>query len=152
MTNTMQLFEKALSVKHAAAWARDLNLTRATFSMAKKQGRLSPVLAGNFAMELGEDPEHWVAIAALEAEKDSELLARLKKRSNIWRRLLLANNTKGPHRMAFLLKGRVPWLHNAIHSALDAGLMDSVMVSERFECVLTGQIHAHDTVFQVWRH
>lgn len=87
MTNTMQLFEKALCVKHAAAWARDLNLTRATLSMAKKQGRLSPVLAGNLAMELGEDPERWVAIAALEAEKDSELLARLKKRSNIWRRL-----------------------------------------------------------------
>lgn len=55
--------------------------------MAKKQGRLSPALAGNFAMELGEDLEHWMAIAALEAEKDSELLARLKKRSNIWRRL-----------------------------------------------------------------
>lgn len=38
-------------------------------------------------MELGEDPEHWVAVAALEAEKDSELLARLKSRVKSWRRL-----------------------------------------------------------------
>lgn len=87
MDTTMNLFERALEKKHAAAWARDLNITRAALSIAKKQGRLSPVLAGNFAMELGEDPEHWVAVAALEAEKDSELLARLKDRVKAWRRL-----------------------------------------------------------------
>lgn len=87
METTMNLYERALTKQHAAAWARDLNITRAALSIAKKQGRLSPVLAGNFAMELGEDPEHWVAVAALEAEKDSELLARLKSRVKAWRRL-----------------------------------------------------------------
>lgn len=87
MHTTMDLFDKALEIKHAAAWARDLNVTRAAFSMAKKHGRLSPVLAGNFAIELGENPEHWIAVAALEAEKDSELLTRLKARANSWRRL-----------------------------------------------------------------
>lgn len=87
MEKTMNLYERALTKQHAAAWARDLNITRAALSIAKKQGRLSPVLAGNFAMELGEDPEHWVAVAALEAEKDSELLARLKSRVKAWRRL-----------------------------------------------------------------
>lgn len=87
MDTTMNLYERALAKQHAAAWARDLNITRAALSIAKKQGRLSPVLAGNFAMELGEDPEHWVAVAALEAEKDSELLARLKSRVKSWRRL-----------------------------------------------------------------
>lgn len=87
MNTTMDLFDKALSQKHAAAWARELNITRSAFSMAKKQGRLSPVLAGNFAIELGEDPEYWIAVAALEAEKDSELLARLKSRVKSWRRL-----------------------------------------------------------------
>lgn len=86
MQTTMELFDKAMEVKHAAAWARDLNITRQTFSMAKKQGRLSPVLAGNFAIELGEDAEHWIAVAALEAEKDCELLARLKRRANSWRK------------------------------------------------------------------
>lgn len=87
MTQTMELFAKALERQNAAAWARTFNITPSAFSQAKKQGRLSPVLAGNFAIELGEDPEHWIAIAALEAEKDSELLARLTKRAKQWRRL-----------------------------------------------------------------
>ncbi|RYH18041.1 MAG: hypothetical protein EON54_27620 [Alcaligenaceae bacterium] len=86
MHTTMDLFQKALGVQHAAAWARDLNVTRATFSMATKQQRLSPVLAGNIAMKLGEDPEHWIAVAALEAAPESELLARLKASANRWRK------------------------------------------------------------------
>lgn len=87
MQRTMQLWEKALKKQHAAAWARALNMTPAALSTAKKAGRLSPVLAGNVAMELGEDPVTWIAVAALEAEKESEQLARLKSRDKIWRRL-----------------------------------------------------------------
>lgn len=94
MTHTMELFEKALLKKKAAAWARDLNLTPSAFSQAKKQGRLSPVLAGNIAIELGEDPVEWVAVAALEAERDTEQLARLMKRVKQWRRLLFSNIAK----------------------------------------------------------
>lgn len=45
-----------------------------------------PRAAGNIAMKLGEDPEHWIAVAALEAAPDSELLARLKKTANSWRK------------------------------------------------------------------
>lgn len=86
MQTTMDLFSKALTVQHAAAWAREFNLTRAALSIAKKQGRLSPVLAGNLAIKLGEDPEYWVAVAALEAEPESELLARLKAGANRWRK------------------------------------------------------------------
>lgn len=86
MQTTMDLFDKALQVKHAAAWARDFNVTPEAFSMAKRQGRLSPVLAGNIAIDLGEDAEHWIAIAALEATKDSDLLARLKASANKWRK------------------------------------------------------------------
>lgn len=87
MQNTMELLDRALNVKHAAAWANDLNITRATFSMAKKAGRLSPALAGNLAIELGENAEHWIAIAAIEAEKKTALLERLKARQAIWRKL-----------------------------------------------------------------
>lgn len=86
MQTTMDLFAKALDVQHAAAWAHQLNLTPAALSVAKKQGRLSPVLAGNIAIELGEDPEHWVAVAALEAEKESPLLRRLQKSQISWRK------------------------------------------------------------------
>ena len=86
MSTTIELFEKALEKQSPAAWARQFNLDRSTFSHVKKQGRLSPVLAGNFAIELGEDPMHWVAVAALEAEKESPLLARLEGIVNRWRK------------------------------------------------------------------
>lgn len=86
MQKTMDLFEKALTVQHAAAWAREFNVTRAALSVAKRQKRLSPVLAGNFAMKLGENPEHWIAVAALEAEPESELLTRLLTNVNNWRK------------------------------------------------------------------
>ena len=86
MGTTIELFEKALEKQSAAAWARQFNLDRSTFSHVKKQGRLSPVLAGNFAIELGENPEHWISVAALEAADDTELLARLKAHANRWRK------------------------------------------------------------------
>jgi hypothetical protein len=79
MTTTYELFERALEKQRAAAWARQFNLDRSAFSHVKKQRRLSPVLAGNFAIEMGEDPEHWMAVAAIEAAEQSELLERLKR-------------------------------------------------------------------------
>lgn len=98
MQSTMELWKKALSVHHQAEWARVMNVTPSAFSQATKQGRLSPVLAGNIAMEIGEDPEHWVAVAALEQAgtntRDADLLARLKARGKIWRRLLVSNVKK----------------------------------------------------------
>ncbi|MBO9679258.1 MAG: hypothetical protein J7556_13540 [Acidovorax sp.] len=88
MPQTMDLYAKALEKMHAAAWAREFNITPGALSHAVKQGRLSPLLAGNFAIELGEDPDKWMAIAAVEAEqKESPLLSRLKQRSKHWRRL-----------------------------------------------------------------
>ena len=87
MDSTMNLYERALQKMHAAAWAKELNITPAALSIAKKQGRLSPVLAGNIAIELGENAEHWIAIAALEATQESELLTRLKARAKMWRGL-----------------------------------------------------------------
>lgn len=121
MQNTMELFSKALEIKHASAWAREFNITPEAFSMAKKQGRLSPVLAGNIAIELGEDPEHWIAVAAIEATKESELLARLKNRVNSWRRLCLSNHKKeARQRGLFSFKTAVAGLRDAIYSTLDA--------------------------------
>lgn len=75
--STIALLEKALEAKHAAAWARDLNVHESTFSQARKRGRLSPTLAGTIAQRLNEDPEHWIAIAALEAEPATPLRERL---------------------------------------------------------------------------
>lgn len=86
MPNTMQLLDKALQVKRASHWANELNLSNGTFTMARTRGRLSPVLAGNLAIELGESPEHWIAIAAIEQEKETPLLERLKKSQENWRK------------------------------------------------------------------
>lgn len=90
----MDLYEKALSVQRAADWAREFNLTRGALSIAKKQKRLSPVLAGNFAIKLGEPPEHWIAIAAIEAEKESPLLRRLLDCQENWRKRWQKDNRK----------------------------------------------------------
>jgi hypothetical protein len=86
MTKTMELLSHALEKQRASAWARELNLSDSAIPQARKRGRLSPVLAGNLAMKLGENPEHWIAVAALEAEPESELLTRLLSDANRWRK------------------------------------------------------------------
>lgn len=101
MPTTMQLLDKALQIKRASHWANELNLSSATFTMAKTRGRLSPVLAGSLAIELGESPEHWMAIAAMEAEPDSPLLTRLRNCQELRRKLLLSNNTRARTNRAF---------------------------------------------------
>ena len=79
MKTTMELLTRALEIKRAAHWCKELNLTESALTQARKRGRLSPTLAGNFAMKLGEDPKDWIAIAALEAEPESGLLNSLKE-------------------------------------------------------------------------
>ena len=78
MTSTTDLLKMALKKKTASEWARLYNLTPGTFTNAKTRGRLSPLLAGNIAIDLGENPDHWMAIAAIEAERESPLRDRLR--------------------------------------------------------------------------
>lgn len=86
MTNTLELLDKALAIKSASAWARTFNIVPGAIANARTRGRLSPVLAGNLAIELGESPEHWIAIAAIEQEKETPLLQRLKDCQGNWRK------------------------------------------------------------------
>lgn len=79
MHHTIELLERALKIKKAAQWSHDFNITRATITMAKKKGRLSPTLASVFAMELGADPIYWTAVAAAEAEPPGPLRDRLEQ-------------------------------------------------------------------------
>lgn len=78
MTSTIELLQRALEKKSASDWSRDYNITPGTFTNAKKIGRLSPMLAGNIAIDLGESPDHWMAVAAMEAERESPLRDRLR--------------------------------------------------------------------------
>lgn len=87
MDTSMTLFHKAIEKQPAADWARKLNITRQTFSMAKKQQRLSPALAGNLAIELGEPPAYWMAVAAMDAERENTLTERLRACQHTWRKL-----------------------------------------------------------------
>ncbi len=73
MPSTMVLLERALAVKRAAVWARELNLTDSALTQAKKRGRLSPTLAGTLAEQLHEDALKWTAVAAIEAEPATPL-------------------------------------------------------------------------------
>lgn len=87
MNTTMELFQKALAIEPSAkAWCDELGVSRNTLAVAKIRGRLSPVIAGGIAMKLGESPEHWIAVAALEAEPQSTLLQRLKDCQANWRK------------------------------------------------------------------
>lgn len=73
MHTTMQLLHKALAERALteADWCRELGISRTSLSVAKTRGRLSPVVAGNLARLLGEDMEHWIAVAALEAQPNT---------------------------------------------------------------------------------
>lgn len=87
MQNTMELLNKALTVQPSAkAWCDKLGLSRNTLAVGKIRGRLSPAIAGCIAIELGENPEQWIAVAALEAEPESTLLQRLRKSQPSWRK------------------------------------------------------------------
>jgi hypothetical protein len=87
MQTTMDLLDKALTIQNGSRWSEALDLDVSTLYQAKKRGRLSPTLAGFFAMELGEDAEHWIAVAAIEGEKKTPLLERLKKSQALRRKL-----------------------------------------------------------------
>lgn len=80
MNTTAELLVKALKTKKPSEWARLYKITPSTLTNAKNIGRLSPLLAGNLAIDLGENPTEWMAVAALEAERDSPLKKLLKQR------------------------------------------------------------------------
>ena len=90
MNTTIDLLDRAVVGKSAAELARELNVARSTFSMARERGRLSPTLAGQLTDKLGEDPTRWTALAALEAEPATKAREKL-------RRLITAGGTRIIH-------------------------------------------------------
>ena len=87
MQSTMQLLQRALEKHTAAELARRIGVDRQIFTNAKTRGNLSPAVAGALADELGEDSMGWVAVAALEAERESPCKARAIRAAEKWRRL-----------------------------------------------------------------
>lgn len=83
MQTTMNLLDRALKVAPMPEWAERLSVHRNALRNARDRGHLTPVLAGNLALELNEDPAKWITLAVLEGEKASPakemLLKRLKR-------------------------------------------------------------------------
>lgn len=80
MTETMKLLNKALESKTAADWTRELGLSWTALNKSKLRGHLSPAIAGAIAEKLGLDAIKWIAVAALESERDSTCAARMKRK------------------------------------------------------------------------
>lgn len=86
MQNTIDLLQRALEIRTVSDWARMFNIVPSTITNARRAGRVSPALAGNFAMELGEDPAQWMIAAMMENEREALLIDRLCKAKPEWRK------------------------------------------------------------------
>lgn len=80
MQTTLELLNAALKQKNASAWAAQLKLSENALRTAKHRGNLSPAIAGALAEELGEDPQKWIVIAALESERESACKSRMVRK------------------------------------------------------------------------
>lgn len=87
MPQTIDLLNKALEIKTASEWARLFNIVPSAITNARRAGRVSPALAGNLAIELGEDAERWMLAAQLESRQEIQLMDRLRERKPEWRKL-----------------------------------------------------------------
>lgn len=67
MKKTLQLLDRALEQHPAPYWHERLKLNRNALHNARMRGHLSPAIAGPLALELGDDPKDWIALAAIEA-------------------------------------------------------------------------------------
>jgi len=86
MPQTIDLLNKALEIKTASEWARLFNIVPSAITNARRAGRVSPALAGNFAIELGEDAERWMLAAQLESKQEIQLMDRLRAAKPEWRK------------------------------------------------------------------
>lgn len=87
MQTTMHLLEKALSIEpNTAELCRKIETADSAIRVARHNGRLTPVIAGNLASFLGEDVTHWIAVAAIESAPDTPSKRRLESSLKNWRK------------------------------------------------------------------
>lgn len=77
MQSTINLLDAALKKHPAQYWHEKLKINRNALHNARMRGHISPAIAGALAEEMGEDPEKWMVIAALESDKDSACKSRM---------------------------------------------------------------------------
>lgn len=87
MQKTMHLLDKALTIEpNTAELCRKIKTATSAIRVARHNGRLSPVIAGNLASFLGEDVPQWIAIAAIESAPDTPSKRRLENTLKNWRK------------------------------------------------------------------
>lgn len=87
MHGSAELLDKALLARPAVEWAKLFGVNKSTITRAKQAEKLSPALAGAFAMELNEPVDYWVAVAGLEQERSSGIRERVIKHFDKVRKL-----------------------------------------------------------------
>lgn len=95
MPRTLDLLEKAAAKEpHTsnAEWCRRMGVQRTAINVAINRGHLAPLLAGNLARVIGEDPVKWILLAVFETAPDGAPKKALKSAltwsyahvTNIW--------------------------------------------------------------------
>lgn len=79
-STTLDLLNLAAQQANLGGWAERLGLSTQALRTARSRGRVAPAIAGALAEELGQDPAHWIVVAALETEKPSACKVRMLKR------------------------------------------------------------------------
>lgn len=79
MQATMSLLDRALAGRKTIDLAADIGVHYTAVVNSKRVGHLSPLLAGQIAVFLNENVEHWMAVAALECARKSKAKTMLEQ-------------------------------------------------------------------------
>lgn len=82
MKTTLDLLSKAtdkLGAISERALSQQLGHSPTAITTAKQRGNLSPILAGQLADIVGENVEHWIAVAVIEGAPRSRVTDQLKR-------------------------------------------------------------------------
>jgi hypothetical protein len=81
MQTTLELLTKALTKAETSERQLSMKLGHSptALQMGRARGKVSPVIAGQLAEMLGEPVEHWIAVAAIEAQPRSRVTDHLRR-------------------------------------------------------------------------
>lgn len=79
MDRSITLLERAMEGTIYAELAPQIGVGISALANSKRVGHLSPLLAGQLAVFLNENIEHWMAVAAIECAKKGKARTMLEK-------------------------------------------------------------------------
>lgn len=79
MDRSITLLERAMKDRTYAEIAPQLGVGISALANSKRVGHLSPLVAGQIAVFLNENVEHWMAVAAIESAKKGKARTMLER-------------------------------------------------------------------------